>query len=122
MSPFTLLLATTGRGVERGEKTGAGWGTARHLAELDVRSLAVSAEGVALAGSQGDGVWRSDDAGVSWHASGLSGQIVKSLSFCAAEPNVVYAGTKPPLVYRSEDAGRTWRELESFRRIRGRRL
>jgi photosystem II stability/assembly factor-like uncharacterized protein len=122
VGPFTLLLATTGRGVELGEKTGDGWGTARHLTELDVRSLAVTPDGVALAGSQGDGVWRSDDAGVSWHASGLPGRIVKSLSFCAAQPNVVYAGTKPPLVYRSEDAGRTWRELESFRQIRGRRL
>lgn len=34
----------------------------------------------------------------------------------------MYAGTKPALLHVSRDGGETWRELESFRRIRGRRL
>lgn len=120
--PFEVLLATTGQGVQRAERTGADWNLTSHLSDVDVRILAAPASGVVLAGTQGDGVFRSDDAGKTWASSGLEGAIVKSVSFCAAHPSVVYAGTKPPHVFRSDDAGRSWRELESFREIRGRSL
>jgi photosystem II stability/assembly factor-like uncharacterized protein len=75
-----------------------------------------------LAGTQGDGLFRSDDAGSTWTPSGLEGSIVKSVSFCAAEPATAYAGTKPPHIFRSDDGGRSWSELESFRNVRGRSI
>lgn len=116
------MLATTGSGIERAERTGGAWETQRALQDRDVRCLAATPAGTVLAGTQGDGLVRSDDGGMTWGPSGLEGQIVKSLSFCASEPNVVYAGTKPPHAFRSDDGGRTWSELESFRNIRGRSL
>lgn len=119
--PFSVLIATTGAGIERAERSGSTWQTQRALQDRDVRCLVAAGE-VVLAGTQGDGVWRSDDGGKTWSASGLESTIVKSLSFCVSEPNVVYAGTKPPHTFRSDDGGRTWRELESFRDIRGRSM
>lgn len=120
--PFSVLIATTGAGIERAERSGGSWRTQRSLQDRDVRCLAAADGPTVLAGTQGEGIWRSDDGGVTWAESGLHGQIVKSLSFCASEPNVVYAGTKPPHAFRSDDGGRTWSELESFRNIRGRAL
>lgn len=122
MTPFSLLIATTHRGIERAERSGGDWRVDSGLTEHDVRCLGLSADGVALAGTQGDGVFRSEDGGATWTPSGLQGLIVKSVDFCADDPNVVYAGTKPPTVYRSDDAGQTWRELTSFRDVRGRAM
>lgn len=121
-SPFSVFMATTGRGIERVERNGGDWTKSSAWAEADVRCLATSPDGVALAGTQGDGLFRSDDGGLTWAPSGLDGTIVKSIAFCAADPLVVYAGTKPPAVHRSDDGGHTWRELPSFREIRGRPL
>lgn len=121
-SPFSALIATTGRGLERLEKAAGTWTHSAALEGSDVRCVAATADGVVLAGTQGDGLFRSDDGGVTWTRSGLDGHIVKSISFCEDAPTVVYAGTKPPTVHRSDDGGRTWRELESFREIRGRSL
>jgi photosystem II stability/assembly factor-like uncharacterized protein len=63
------------------------------------------------------GVLRSDDGGRTWRASGMDGQIVKSLAVSPHAPQVIYAGTKPALMFVSRDGGGTWTELESFRRI-----
>lgn len=122
MTPFEVLLATTGSKVQRAVRSGGDWEIRSYLAGQDVRCLAASSAGVVLAGTQGDGVFRSDDGGETWAPSGLDGCIVKSLSFCAGDASVVYAGTKPPQVFRSNDGGRTWAELESFRGVRGRAL
>lgn len=121
-SPFSVLMATTGSGIERATQIDGAWETTPALPEHDVRCLASDGAASVLAATQGEGVWRSDDGGIQWTPSGLDRQIVKSLSFCAAEPNTVYAGTKPPHVFRSDDGGHTWRELEAFRGIRGRSL
>lgn len=119
---FETLLATTGRGLQRGTTDGTGWAIETHLAECDVRCLAASTEGVVLAGTQGDGLFRSEDGGRTWEGSGLEGTVVKSVAFCAADPSRAYAGTKPPHIFRSDDAGRTWRELSAFREVRGRSM
>ena len=120
-TPFSALFATTGTGIQRAARSGGKWVLTDHLEDRDVRCLAVDGRGTVVAGTQGEGVWRSDD-GKSWTQSGLATEIVKSLSFCAAQPETLYAGTKPPHLYRSDDGGRTWRELEAFRGIRGRAM
>lgn len=86
--------------------------------EEETRCLASSQGGLILVGTQGNGVLRSDDAGVSWTPSGLDGLIVKSLAISPADPNVVYAGTKPPKLYKSENGGRDWEELPALQRVR----
>jgi len=53
---------------------------------------------------------------------GLDGYIVKSLTVSRVEPSTVYAGTKPPLIFVSRHGGTHWTELDTFRRIRTRRL
>ncbi|MDQ3771334.1 MAG: PQQ-binding-like beta-propeller repeat protein [Actinomycetota bacterium] len=92
------------------------------LTKEDARCVATSSDGSVLVGTQGNGLFRSDDGGSTWATSGLEGKIVKSIAFCHADPMVVYAGTKPPAVHRSDDGGRSWRELDAFQKIKGRRL
>ena len=79
-------------------------------------------------GAVNGGVWKTTDAGSTWHSiwdsesSGSIGAIAVSLS----DPNVVYVGSgeglqRPDLstgdgVYKSTDAGKTWTHLEGLAR------
>lgn len=78
-------------------------------------------------GAVNGGVWKTTDAGVTWHSiwndepSGSIGSIAVSPS----DPNVLYVGSgeglqRPDLstgdgVYKSTDAGKTWTHLEGLR-------
>ena len=78
-------------------------------------------------GAVNGGVWKTTDAGSTWHSvwghepSGSIGSIAVSLS----DPNVIYVGSgeglqRPDLstgdgVYKSTDAGKTWTHLEGLR-------
>jgi photosystem II stability/assembly factor-like uncharacterized protein len=120
-----IFLAPAGSGLARAEYNANGvWSVALLLENEKVSCLtAVPPHPNTLyAGTQGSGVFRSDDRGQNWRPAGLAGQIVKSLAANPRDPNVVYAGTKPPCVYISRDGGASWTELEAFRRIRGRRF
>jgi hypothetical protein len=85
----------------------------------DVRCLAADPlnPNVAHAGTQGNGMLRSDDRGMTWQPSGLAGKIVKALAVSPHEPGTIYAGTKPALIFVTHDGGETWDELDGFRRI-----
>lgn len=121
-----VFIATTGPGLARGELGASGhWSVTASLADLDVRCLAADPHDSTrvYAGTQGQGVWRSDDEGRRWQPAGMADLIVKSLAASPVAPGVVYAGTRSPAtIFVSPDSGETWRELESFRRIPGRRL
>jgi photosystem II stability/assembly factor-like uncharacterized protein len=70
----------------------------------------------AYAGTFGDGVFCSSDAGITWQpAGGLPHGKVTALAVSTVERvngrGVVYAGTEPSAVFRSEDGGASWREL-----------
>lgn len=118
-----IFVATTGRGIVRAIQTsqaaGGGWVAETLLEGEDVRCLAVDplSRGTVFAGTQGNGVLRSDDAGKTWQPSGLAGEAVKALAASPTERGVLYAGTKPARLYVSRDTGETWTELSSFRRI-----
>ena len=118
----TVFLATGPAGLARAELPGAD--VEKVAAGFDVRCVAADprAENNVYAGTQGDGVLRSDDGGRTWRPSGLDGWVVKSLAISAAAPGRVYAGTKPACLFVSEDGGETWRELTGFRRIFSRRF
>ena len=79
-------------------------------------------------GAVNGGVWKTTDAGATWHSvwddqesSGSIGSIAVSLS----DPNTIYAGSgeglqRPDLstgdgVYKSTDAGKSWTHLEGLR-------
>ena len=69
------------------------------------------------------GVWKTDDAGRTWHPlfDDQPTQSIGSLAVAPSDPNIIYAGSgegllRPDLsvgngVYRSSDAGKTWTHL-----------
>jgi photosystem II stability/assembly factor-like uncharacterized protein len=70
------------------------------------------------AGTQDNGVLRSDDRGKTWQPSGMQGYIVKAIAVSPVESGLIVAGTKPPGVFVSRDGGVHWEELVSFRKMR----
>jgi photosystem II stability/assembly factor-like uncharacterized protein len=119
MSTKTFLAATVqGLACARSTSDGA-WEVQTVLEEQDVRCLAADPlrAGVVYAGTQGNGVWRSDDAGRTWRSAGLRGQTIKALAVSRTRPGTVYAGTRPALLFVSHDAGTNWKELVAFRHI-----
>jgi photosystem II stability/assembly factor-like uncharacterized protein len=120
-----LFLSASRPGIARAELVDDGsWRVETVLDGFDVRCLARDPHDgdTVYAGTQGNGVLRSIDRGLTWYAAGLEGQIVKSLAISKVQPGMLVAGTKPPLVYRSDDGGETWNEMVGFRRIPSRPL
>lgn len=118
---------STGRGAGLARAwrgPGTGWTVEFTLTGQDVRCLAGRPPdpNVIYAGTQGNGVLRSDDRGRSWQPAGLPGKIVKALAVSPQEPRTLYAGTKPALMFVTHNGGETWAELRGFRRIPWRRL
>jgi len=64
--------------------------------------------GRAWCGTQRGGVFRTDDAGISWRPCGLEGRSIMSITASPAEADVVWVGTEPSVVWRSADGGETW--------------
>jgi photosystem II stability/assembly factor-like uncharacterized protein len=67
-----------------------------------------------LAGTYGDGLFRSVDGGRTWQRI-EAGLTASTFRFVSAE----LAGTEPARVYRSSDGGQTWEELAGITRIPG---
>ncbi len=121
MNASTILATPYGR-LTRAVRTRDSWAVTFPLEGKDVRCLASDPRDrqIVYAGTQGEGIWRSDDAGETWRTCGMSGQIVKSIAVSPHDPNTLFAGTKPAYMYTSQDGGGTWAELAGFRRIPGR--
>jgi photosystem II stability/assembly factor-like uncharacterized protein len=114
------FLAPTGKGLARASRgLNDEWQIEFLLSDQDVRCLAADPlnPNVLYAGTQGNGVLRSNEGGKTWRPVGLAGQIVKALAVSRTQPGTVYAGTKPALLFVSRDGGASWTELSSFRRI-----
>jgi photosystem II stability/assembly factor-like uncharacterized protein len=81
---------------------------------LDGRSVTAlhAADDVLLAGTYGDGLFRSADGGRSWERIEAGH---KTFRFVTPE----LAGTEPARVYRSTDGGQGWAELDGITRIPG---
>ncbi|HEX9796465.1 MAG TPA: hypothetical protein VGA52_05685 [Anaerolineales bacterium] len=110
----------SGLGMVRAERGSAGTWTSQFVMEqADVRCLARAggSSPIAYAGTDGNGVLRSDDRGVSWRMSGLAGVRLRSMAISPHDPQIVFAGSLSALLYRSDDGGSSWREVSSFRRI-----
>jgi photosystem II stability/assembly factor-like uncharacterized protein len=73
-----------------------------------------ASDGVLLAGTYGDGLFRSADGGRTWERI-EAGLTASTFRFVSAE----LAGTEPARVYRSRDGGQSWEELEGITRIPG---
>jgi photosystem II stability/assembly factor-like uncharacterized protein len=86
------------------------------------RIMAVHAAGdVVLAGSYGNGLFRSADAGATWTRveAGLTASAFRFLGPDPLRPDTLLAGTEPARIFRSGDGGETWEELEGVGRLPG---
>lgn len=74
-----------------------------------------------LAGSYGNGMYRSEDGGRTWAQAnvGLTASAFRCIAPDPLNPGAILAGAEPARVYRSIDDGRTWRELAGITRISG---
>jgi hypothetical protein len=74
-----------------------------------------------LAGSYGDGLFRSEDSGERWTTAtdGLTAPAFRSFAPDPAEPGAILCGTEPGRIFRSQDDGSSWRELEGIRALEG---
>lgn len=120
---------TWGQGVYRSTDGGATW-TRVLQAEFHGNDTPVArAAGVVLAchpdrpqvilaASRNDGVFRSEDGGLTWQSVGLTNRIPQDLVFDPADPDRAWLCTfadpkwnKEGGLYRSEDAGRSWHKI-----------
>lgn len=111
-------LAITTREALLIVRPGANWSIEQHLEGKEPESIAVD-PGVPsriYAGTWGQGLWRSADAGRTWTPAGEGiphGKIaaVAVSHGGGSQPGTVYAGTEPSTLFRSMDGGETWREM-----------
>jgi photosystem II stability/assembly factor-like uncharacterized protein len=73
-----------------------------------------ASDDVLLAGTYGDGLFRSSDRGRTW-ARIAAGLTASTFRFVTAE----LAGTEPARVFGSSDRGQSWNELDGITRIPG---
>jgi photosystem II stability/assembly factor-like uncharacterized protein len=74
-----------------------------------------------LAGSYGNGLYRSQDGGQTWSSAnaGLTASAFRYLAPDPWHPGALLAGTEPGRIFRSEDGGQSWQEFAGITRIPG---
>lgn len=77
--------------------------------------------GTILAGSYGNGMYRSEDGGATWSPAnaGLTASALRCIGADPLRPGALLAGTEPARLFRSGDGGRSWEELAGIGRIAG---
>lgn len=97
------------------------WVVEEHLQGKSPQSLAVDLQNPTrvYCGTGGNGLWRSEDAGQSWHPAGpgLAHNKITAVAVSPTEPGVVYAGTEPSAVFCSENGGETWTDLSGLQSL-----
>lgn len=76
---------------------------------------------VVLAGSYGNGMFRSTDGGQNWSPAndGLTASAFRTIAPDPHRPGAILAGTEPGRIYRSEDGGLSWSELSGVLALEG---
>lgn len=74
---------------------------------------------VLLAGTYGDGLFRSEDEGRTWTkiVEGLTASTFRTFITDPFEPAGILCGTEPGRIYRSTDTGLTWTEFDAIRTL-----
>ncbi len=69
-----------------------------------------------LAGSYGEGIFRSADGGQTWASAneGLTATALRTIIADPTQDGAIICGTEPGRGYRSADGGQTWREMEGI--------
>lgn len=107
------LLAATESGVHISANHGERWESAG-LEGKGVRTLVQdpARAGIFWAGTEDDGVYRSEDGGKSWHSSNHGAGLITvyGIAVDPKHPDTIYLGTHEGGVYRSHDGGKSWRQ------------
>jgi photosystem II stability/assembly factor-like uncharacterized protein len=116
----TVLVGTPGQGVFRSTDDGETWrrGSIDQGLHSDaiIRSLAIHPDHARTVFAGSDlGLYRSDDAGERWQLldTPMNQQVVWSVVFDSAHPDVMLAGTgtpSAPRLFRSTDGGAGWQQ------------
>jgi photosystem II stability/assembly factor-like uncharacterized protein len=115
---MTELWVATGNDVARLVEGEDGWQVTIALADVRAQCLTLDPDrpGALYVGTRGNGVWKSDDAGLHWSDTHLPEADVFSVAVSPADGSV-YAGCEPSALFRSLDAGESWEELTSLKEI-----
>jgi photosystem II stability/assembly factor-like uncharacterized protein len=122
LHPGTIYLGTTDGDIFGSTDAGERWvrlGRAGDDRTAVVSALAVDSKisskiyattWTRANGSEGGGVYVSQDAGRTWHEKGLAGHALRALAQAPSDPNVLVAGGLDG-VFLSRDSGATWRRI-----------
>ncbi len=114
------FISTNGDRLARAECAANGhWSVEFLLEGTNIRCLTADPHNgnIVYAGTQGNGMLRSDDRGKTWQSSGMRGRVIKAIAVSPVKADLVFAGTKPPGIFVSRDSGSHWEELSAFRHI-----
>lgn len=95
------------------------------LDEQDVSAIhaITNADGslTVLAGSYGNGLFRSEDGGKHWQPAndGLTAPAFRTIMPDPLNDGAILCGTEPGRIFRSHDGGVSWQELDGIRSIPG---
>lgn len=72
-----------------------------------------------LAGSYGNGLFRSEDGGARWApvGDGLTAPAFRTIGPDPLDGNAILCGAEPARIFRSHDGGLSWRELDAIRTL-----
>ncbi len=76
---------------------------------------------IVLAGSYGNGLFRSDDGGAHWSLvdAGLTAPAFRTIVPDPLDTAAILCGTEPGRIFRSHDGGLSWQELAGIRALPG---
>ncbi len=116
----SILHVGTDEGVTTlRSKDGRSWEvTEAKMPKVSVEAVVVvpSRPNIVLAGTRGDGVWRSDDSGATFNKPSRGRRAPGKVRCLALDPvndSRLYAGAEPIDLFVSEDLGEHWQVLES---------
>ena len=117
----TRIYLATAHGLNVIEGSNRAWRGEVRLQGQRVQCIAVDprVKERIYCGTFGNGVYRSDNAGASWHpCEDLPNQNVTALATAdsgdAGRPALLYAGTEPSAIFQSSDGGDAWHPLSGL--------
>src|SRR5579872_3235739 len=119
------LYIATNKALIIAHQQGGEWTVDPQLTGLATQCLAVDPQQPreVYCGTFGQGLWHSNDAGITWKNVGTN-TIHEQVTSVAISPleqahghSVIYVGTEPSAIFRSEDGGATWRDLATLRQL-----
>jgi photosystem II stability/assembly factor-like uncharacterized protein len=110
---LVFRFATTRGIVTVREKNGARAIEDHFLSSEDIQVLARQPDlpAIIYAGTYGNGLFRTENAGRDWRKLIFPEAFIRSLAFAADPSGEVYAGTEPANLRVSSDGGHSWRDL-----------